>query len=87
MAILLDTPVSHGRGNISAHMVSDDSLEELHQFASKLGLKKTSFQVTDLGFAHYDINIPKRLKALDMGAVEAAPAEFIKASRDLSRDL
>ena len=84
MAILVDTPVNYGKGRISAHMVSDLSLKELHQFAKGLGLKKDRFQVTDSGFAHYSINIAKRLRALEMGAREAGAAEFMKASRSLS---
>ncbi|MBF0430987.1 MAG: DUF4031 domain-containing protein [Fibrobacteria bacterium] len=86
MAILLDTPVNLGKGQISAHMVSDESLVELHQFAKDLGLKKQMFQITESGFARYNINISKRLQAIDKGALEASPAAFMKASRDLSRD-
>ena len=84
MAILVDTPVNLGKGIISAHMVSDKSLKELHTFAKNLGLKKNMFQITDGGFTRYNINIPKRLKAIDLGAKEASPAEFMIASRRLS---
>ena len=84
MAILVDTPINYGKDRITAHMASDFSLKELHLFAKKLGLKKDKFQVTDSGFAHYNINIAKRLKAIDLGAIEAGPAEFMKASRNLS---
>ena len=85
MAILLDTPVNYGKGKIVAHMVSDESLEELHNFAKRLGISRDLFHVTDSGFARYHINIPKRLRAIELGAKEAGPGEFMKASRDLSR--
>ena len=84
MTILVDTPVNYGNGRIYAHMVSDSSIKELHQFAKRLGLKKDSFRVTNSGFAHYSINIAKRLRALEMGAKAAGAAEFMKASRSLS---
>ena len=84
MTILVDTPVNYGNGKISAHMVSDSSLKELHQFAKRLGLKKDRFRITDSGFASYNINIAKRLRALELGARAEGAAEFMKASRSLS---
>ncbi len=35
------------------HLISDSSLDELHAFAEKIGLKKEWFQ--DKRFKHYDI--------------------------------
>jgi len=51
------------------HMVSDASLEELHAFAKKLGLKREWFQ--DKKVPHYDITENKRRQAISMGAREA----------------
>jgi Protein of unknown function (DUF4031) len=41
--ILVD-PVRRHRSGEWCHMVSDESVEELHEFAAKIGLKRKSFQ-------------------------------------------
>lgn len=55
------------------HMVSDTSLEELHRFARKLGLKRAWFQdKTSSGFyhPHYDLTTDNmKMKAAIEGAV------------------
>ncbi len=51
-----------------SHMMSDTSLEELHQFAESLGLKRSWFQRS--GGAHYDVAMGKRKLALEKGAVD-----------------
>ncbi len=85
MAILVSNPVNHGKGNITGHMVSDSSLKELHGFAKQLGIKKDRFEITSSGFAFYNINIPKRLQAIELGAKEATAAELMKASLKMSK--
>lgn len=85
MAILVDQPINHGKGNITAHLVSDSSLKELHEFAKKMGIKKELFHTTASGFSYYQVNIPQRLRALDNGARDAKPGEFLKASLNLSK--
>ena len=49
------------------HMVSDDSLIELYEFAQKIGLKKSWFQ--DKTIPHYDIFGNKIQLALSNGAI------------------
>ena len=52
---------------IMCHMLSDN-IEELHEFASKLGLKRSWFQ--NGSAPHYDLSKEKRAQALKLGAIE-----------------
>lgn len=46
-----------------------DTVEELHAFAAKLGLKRAWFQDKE-GRPHYDLTPGKRWQALRLGAIE-----------------
>ena len=59
----------------SCHLVAD-SVDQLHEFAAKLGLKKNWFQNKSL--PHYDLTRGMRLKAIKQGAIELSNKEFIK---------
>src|SRR6476646_4654956 len=50
MAILVDQAVWPWRGRRWAHLVSDESYDELHAFAARLGLPRHIFQGD-----HYDV--------------------------------
>ena len=51
MALLIDTPVWPWRGRRWAHLVSDESYDELHAFvAAELGIPRRAFQGD-----HYDV--------------------------------
>lgn len=50
------------------------NLEELHEFAKRIGLKRSWFQ--DQTFPHYDLTASKRALALKHGATEINPGEF-----------
>ena len=52
----------------SCHM-SADTLEELHAFARRLGLKRSWFQEHRL-LPHYDLTPARRAKAVELGATE-----------------
>ncbi len=47
---MIDTPRWEWRGHLWAHLISDESLDELHQAARDLGLRWLSF-----GRDHYDV--------------------------------
>jgi hypothetical protein len=51
----------------SCHMFSD-SLDELHAFAARIGLRRAWFQ--DGRFPHYDLNEWRRRMAVKAGVVE-----------------
>lgn len=50
----------------SSHLMAD-TLEELHAFAARLGLRRTWFQPRSS--PHYDLSPAKRARALELGAV------------------
>lgn len=75
MAVLVDSPIWPAHGRLWAHLVSDTSLDELHSFASALGIPERGFDLD-----HYDIPEEYVVKAIEAGA------EFLPA-RDLLKRL
>ena len=75
MAILIDQAVWPWRGRRWAHLVSDRSYDELHEFADRLGMPRRAFQGD-----HYDIPDFLHSRAVHLGA------EFVDA-RILARRL
>ena len=65
--ILVDPVRRHPSGEW-CHMVSDGSVEELHAFASEIGLRRRWFQ--DGPRPHYDLRPSKRRLAVAKGAKE-----------------
>lgn len=55
------------------HLLTSD-LDELHDFAKRIGLQRRWFQ--DKTFPHYDVTSNRRLIAIRNGAVEIAPGHF-----------
>ena len=74
MAVLIDDPRWWFRGRRWCHMVSDASLDELHDFAQGMGIPRRAFQGD-----HYDI--PEELYDVAV----AAGAEPVGARELLSR--
>ncbi|WP_057941355.1 DUF4031 domain-containing protein [Lysobacter gummosus] len=75
MAVYIDSEAIRWRGREWCHMVAD-TLEELHDFAARLGLQRHWFQ--DRGrYPHYDVTSAARLRALRMGAIDADRATLI----------
>lgn len=64
----------HGRKRW-CHMVSDESVDELHEFAQRLGLRREWFQGGN-SHPHYDLTEGKRWQALRLGAREATHSEI-----------
>lgn len=61
------TPKKGWRWNSSCHMFAD-SLEELHEFAERIGMRRAWFQNKKL--PHYDLTANRRQLALRNGAIE-----------------
>lgn len=77
MSILVDTPVWPGpHGLLFAHLVSDDSLEELHAFAHELGVPPQAFERD-----HYDIPEHLHTRALELGAEHVSGRELVTRLR------
>lgn len=65
------------------HMVSDTSAEELHEFAARLGLKRSWSQERPKASAHhYDLTPAKRIMAVRLGAVEVTARELVMRNYD-----
>jgi hypothetical protein len=54
-----------------------DTLDELHQMADKIGVRRKWFQ-DKARFPHYDICKLKRSLAVKFGAIETSSRELIK---------
>ncbi len=72
MAILVDPAVWPWRGRTWAHLVSDASFEELHEFAARLGVPRRAFQGD-----HYDVPAVARERAIAMGAQPVDVRELV----------
>jgi hypothetical protein len=75
MAVLVDElreyPHVRLRVKTWCHMVSDESFEELHAFAERLGIPRHRFQGD-----HYDLPAFVRVRAVELGAVEVGTREL-----------
>ncbi len=67
MTVYVDDAVVLWRGRRWAHLMAD-RLDELHAFASALGLPRSAFQNRTSG-AHYDVPAKLRAAAISRGAV------------------
>ena len=76
MAVLVDEAVWPWRGARWAHLVSDESVAELHDFAARLGLRRMSFQGD-----HYDIPAEIRDRALRLGARAVGGRDLVRSLR------
>ena len=82
MAILLDSFQNGARGPIRywhrrcGHLVSDTSLEELHEFASLLGLRREWFQLRSI--PHYDLTGETYRLAIEHGALLVSSREIVR---------
>ena len=63
MTVLVDAAVWTWHGRKWAHLVSDTSYDELHEFAARLGIPRRAFQGD-----HYDVPSEYRDQAIDLGA-------------------
>jgi hypothetical protein len=69
-------PAARRFGNRWCHLVTDGNLEELHEFATRLGQRRTWFQTE--GCPHYDLVPSKRALAVQLGAVEVDHRRFFE---------
>jgi hypothetical protein len=73
VTLLVDEARWPWRGRRWCHLVSDVSLDELHDFAARLGVPRRAFQGD-----HYDLDEPRRALAIALGA-EAVPSRELLA--------
>lgn len=73
---------SHWKWTMACHLLAD-TIDELFDFAGKLGLKKDWIQNTRL--PHFDLNGPMRQRAIQHGAIGVDRRKFVEFIRDLER--
>lgn len=76
MAILVDAPVWPYRDRLWAHLVSDVSYAELHEFAKRLALPERAFHRD-----HYDLPAHRHAEAVEFGARLVSGREVLAALR------
>lgn len=70
MAVYVDPLINYGwKLGPSCHMTAD-SIEELNEFAVKIGLKTAWLQNDEGEMPHYDLVESKRKRAVKAGAIE-----------------
>jgi len=77
MAILVDQAVWPWRGRRWAHLVSDESYDELHRFAARLGIPRRAFQGD-----HYDVPTEYRDRAIELGAEAVDSRVLVRRLRE-----
>ena len=76
MTILVDRAIWPWRGRKWAHLVSDESYEELHEFAGRLEIPRRAFQGD-----HYDIPEDYRERAIELGAQPVDARDLVRRLR------
>ena len=71
--ILVDPAIWPWEGRRWAHLVSDESYDELHEFADRLGIPRRAFQGD-----HYDIPTDYRDRAIELGAHAVGSRELLR---------
>lgn len=73
MTVLVDEARWEWRGSRWAHLVSDESYDELHELARLLGKRRLGFQGD-----HYDIDTIDRERAIAIGAVAVDSRQLVR---------
>lgn len=73
MTVYIDPPMWAGHGRLWSHLISDRSYEELHAFASTLGLPRRAFDSD-----HYDVIAERYDAALRAGARPVSSREIVR---------
>ena len=83
MAIYVDRERNRLGRMIMCHMVAD-TVEELHEMATQLGLKREWFQATKV--PHYDVCLSHRKRAVELGAKEISRRQLVQIVRKLREE-
>lgn len=81
MAVYVDAAIWKWAGHRWCHLMADET-DELHRFAGKLGVKRSSYQGPPKTSApHYDITGFERDRAVRLGAIECSREEIVEIFR------
>lgn len=73
MTVLIDVPMWPAHNTIWGHLVSDESLEELHAFAAAAGLPPKSFDLD-----HYDVPESRYRELVAAGATPVSYRDLVR---------
>jgi hypothetical protein len=73
MTVLIDQPIWPAHNTLWAHIVSDTSLDELHEFAAAAGIPRRGFDLD-----HYDIPAHRWAELVALGAEPVGRREFVQ---------
>lgn len=73
MTILIDPARWPAHGTVFSHLVSDTSLEELHEFAQQARISPRAFDRD-----HYDVPLHRYQDLVSLGAVEVSGVELVR---------
>jgi hypothetical protein len=76
MTVLIDEPLWWFRGRKWSHLVSDHSLDELHEFAARVGIPERGFQGD-----HYDVPEEYYAELVAAGAQPTPSRELVRRLR------
>ncbi len=76
MTVLIDEARWWHHGRRWAHLVSDESLEELHAFAARVGIPRRGFHGD-----HYDVPEEHHAEVVAQGAVPTSSRELVRRLR------
>ncbi|MDQ3627359.1 MAG: DUF4031 domain-containing protein, partial [Actinomycetota bacterium] len=74
MTLLIDPPSWPARGRLWSHLVSDESVEELHTFAAAAGIPAPAFERD-----HYDVPEQYYAALVAAGAVPVGSRDIVAA--------
>ncbi|WP_374761145.1 DUF4031 domain-containing protein [Nesterenkonia flava] len=77
MTVFIDPPVWPAHGTTFGHLISDESLTELHSFAGAAGISPRAFDRD-----HYDVPAYRYELLVSCGAVEVSGKELARILRD-----
>jgi Protein of unknown function (DUF4031) len=72
VTIYIDPPIWPGHGYLWSHMISDQSYQELHDFAARIGIPRRGFERD-----HYDVIADRYNAALAEGARPVSSREIV----------
>ena len=73
MTVLIDDAVWPAHGTVWAHLVSDASLDELHDFAERAAIPRRAFD-----HDHYDVPEHRRQELIELGATPVSGRELVQ---------
>jgi hypothetical protein len=81
VSVYVDPLINHGwHLGPSCHLFAD-TIEELHEMASAIGLRRSWFQGERL--PHYDLTASRRARAVVRGAIELSRREAVDKWREI----